>query len=85
MTSGGDAIARPDGRSNMPNEGDAFLASFYSLSFTNWMHSYCLSFLDGSTQQDDNHIVGDGPGRISHPDGHNHMTTEGESLLIYLP
>jgi len=49
------------------------------------MHSYCLQFLDGSTQHDDNTIAGDGVDCITHLDGHDQMTTEGERLFIYLP
>jgi len=49
------------------------------------MHSYCLQFLDGSTQHDDNTIFGDGADCITHLDGHDQMTTEGERLFSYLP
>lgn len=44
------------------------------------MHSYCMQFLDGSTQHDDD-IMGDGPGCITHTRGDNRMTTKGESLF----
>jgi hypothetical protein len=35
-----------------------------------------VQFLDGSTHQDDN--IGDGPGSITNPRGHNRLTTTGE-------
>ena len=36
-------------------------------------------------KHDDSPIVGDRDDCITHSDGHNQMTTEGESLFIYLP
>jgi hypothetical protein len=38
-----------------------------------------MTFLNGSTHHDDNMV--DGPACITHPRGHNQLTTKGESFF----